>query len=106
MERANRQLTMLDPKTHAVHVRRHLLRDASFAVWYDANDILWTSGGGPVIGWINMKILDETGDVAKAQGWTAMILDTNGNGKRDEYVEPTSQWIQPRTSASSRAFTP
>ncbi len=25
---------------------------------------------------------------AKAQGWTPMILDTNGNGKRDEYVEP------------------
>ncbi len=24
----------------------------------------------------------------KSQGWTPMILDTNGNGKRDEYVEP------------------
>ena len=55
---------------------------------YDANDTLWTSGGGPVVGWINTKMLDETGDVAKSQGWTALILDTNGNGKRDEYVEP------------------
>ena len=35
-----------------------------------------------------MKIFDETGDAAKAQGWTPMILDTNGNGKRDDYVEP------------------
>ena len=25
---------------------------------------------------------------AKSQGWTALVLDTNGNGKRDEYVEP------------------
>ena len=24
----------------------------------------------------------------KSQGWTPMILDTNGNGKRDDYVEP------------------
>jgi hypothetical protein len=32
-------------------------------------------------------MLDETGDIAKSQGWTPMILDTNGNGKRDAYVE-------------------
>ena len=41
------------------------------------------------LGWINTKMLDETGDEAKSQGWTPFILDTNGNGKRDEgYVEP------------------
>src|ERR1051325_981816 len=55
---------------------------------FDANDVLWTSGGGQVVGWFDMKIYDQTGDVAKAQGWTPMILDTNGNGKRDDYVEP------------------
>ena len=33
-------------------------------------------------------MFDETGDEQKSQGWTAFILDTNGNGKRDEYVEP------------------
>jgi hypothetical protein len=55
---------------------------------YDQNNTLWTSGGGPVVGWINTKLFDETGDAAKAQGWTAMVLDTNGNGKRDAYVEP------------------
>src|SRR4030095_4493951 len=33
-------------------------------------------------------MFDETGDAEKSQGWTAIILDTNGNGKRDEYVEP------------------
>src|SRR6266699_1943518 len=34
------------------------------------------------------KKVDETGDEQKSQGWTALVLDTNGNGKRDEYVEP------------------
>src|SRR5262249_34447836 len=58
----------------------------------DANNTLWTSAGGPqsgVVGWLNRKMFDETGDEAKSQGWSALILDTNGNGKRDEdYVEP------------------
>src|SRR5258705_3681948 len=31
---------------------------------------------------------DETHDEVKSQGWTALVLDTNGNGKRDDYVEP------------------
>ena len=58
----------------------------------DANNTLWFSGGGantPVVGWFNTKLYDETGDEQKAQGWTPLILDTNGNGKRDEgYVGP------------------
>jgi hypothetical protein len=29
----------------------------------------------------------ETHDEVKSQGWTPIIVDTNGNGKRDEYVE-------------------
>jgi hypothetical protein len=88
LERTNRQLTMLDPKT-----KKYTFVDTCFGTHhlqfgYDANDTLWTSGGGQVIGWVNTKIFDETGDAAKAQGWTPFILDTNGNGKRDEYVEP------------------
>jgi hypothetical protein len=94
LERSNRQITMLDPKTG-----QYLFVDTCFATHhlqfgYDANDTLWTSGGGQVVGWINTKMLDETGDLAKSQGWTALILDTNGNGKRDAYVEP-NQPIDP-----------
>jgi hypothetical protein len=46
------------------------------------------SGGGQVVGWIDTKTFLETGDSAASQGWTAIILDTNGNGRRDEYTEP------------------
>ena len=56
---------------------------------YDANDTLWLSGTGPVAGWVNTKLFDETGDAAKSQGWSPFVLDTNGNGKRDDYVEPS-----------------
>jgi hypothetical protein len=41
-----------------------------------------------VLGWLNTKMFLETGDEVQSQGWTALILDTDGNGKRDAYVEP------------------
>jgi hypothetical protein len=54
----------------------------------DANNTLWTSGySGGVVGWLNTKMWDQTHDAAKSQGWTALVIDTNGNGKRDDYVE-------------------
>jgi hypothetical protein len=30
---------------------------------------------------------DQTHDEKKSQGWTALVLDTNGNGKRDPYLD-------------------
>jgi len=86
--RAGRHLAVYDPKTgRLTHIStcfstHHLM----FAE--DADNTLWTSGGGPVVGWLNTRMFDQTGDEEKSQGWTALILDANGNGKRDAYVEP------------------
>ena len=41
-----------------------------------------------MIGWLNSKMYLATGDEQKSQGWTALILDTNGDGKRGAYTEP------------------
>jgi hypothetical protein len=88
IERTNRHLAVYEPKT-----QKYTFVDTCFGthhpqLGYDANDTLWASGGGPVLGWLNTKMFLETGDAAKSQGWTAFVLDTNGNGRRDEYVEP------------------
>ena len=86
--RAGRHLQMWDPATKKLtHIStcfgtHHLM----FAE--DANNTLWTSGGGQVVGWLNTKMFEETGDEEKSQGWTALIMDTNGNGRRDAHVEP------------------
>ena len=56
-------------------------------------DQRWRPASG-VVGWLNRKMFEETGDEVKSQGWTPFILDTNGNGKRDEYVEP-DQPVEP-----------
>ena len=88
IERNGRQAAMLDPKT-----MKYTFIDTCFGTHhpqfgYDANDTLWFSGTGQVAGWLNTKLFLETGDAQKAQGWSPFILDINGNGKRDDYVEP------------------
>jgi hypothetical protein len=88
LDRSNRQVTILDPKTNKYTFVDTCFQTHHLQFGYDANDTLWTSGGGPVLGWVNTKLFNETGDAARAQGWTAFVLDTNGNGKRDDYVEP------------------
>ena len=99
IERAGRHLAVYDPKTKKLtHISTcfgtHHLMFAS-----DANNTLWTSGGGQVVGWLNRKMFDETGDEEKSQGWTALIVDSNGNGRRDAYTEPN----QPTDSGEGRA---
>ena len=95
----SRQVTVYDPKT-----KKFTMIDTCFGTHHlnfaeDANNTLWLSnntglGGAPnpelaLVGWINTKLFWQTGDAAKAQGWTPLIVDTNANGKRDEgYNQP------------------
>ena len=88
IEKNVRQVSMLDPKTMKYSFIDTCFGTHHLQFGYDANNTVWASGGGPVLGWINTKLYDETGDAAKSEGWTAFVLDTNGNGKRDDYVEP------------------
>jgi len=91
VEQANRHLSMYDPRTGKVTLISTCFPTHHLVFAEDANNTLWTSAGGPqsgVLGWLNRKMFEETGDEVRSQGWTAIVLDTNGNGKRDEYVEP------------------
>ena len=85
MDRSGRHLAVYDPAS-----KKYTPIDTCYSthhLQFDAQDRLWTSGGGPVLGWFDMKIWDATHDEQKAQGWTALVVDTNGNGKRDGYGE-------------------
>ena len=86
IERSNRQIQLWDPKTKKITTV-----DTCFGTHhlnFDDDNKLWFTGSGPVVAWFDTKVLDETGDEELAQGWTVQVLDTNGNGRRDEYVEP------------------
>jgi hypothetical protein len=91
LDEANRHLSMYDPATGKFTLISTCFPTHHLNFATDANQTLWTSAAGPqtpVVGWLNRKMFEETGDEQKSQGWTPFILDTNGNGKRDDYVEP------------------
>ena len=105
----SRQVTVYDQET-----KKFTFIDTCFGTHHlnfaeDANNTLWLSNNTQnelaVVGWVNTKLFWETGDAAKSQGWTPLIVDTNGNGKRDAYVEPNQPEDPPRTSVSDSAST-
>ncbi|MGB5085989.1 MAG: carboxypeptidase-like regulatory domain-containing protein [Methylocystis silviterrae] len=88
-----RQVSVYDPKT-----KKWSFIDTCFGSHHlnfaeDANNTLFLNNVGQgelaILGWVNTKKFWETGDAAQAHGWTALIVDTNGDGKRSEdYNEP------------------
>lgn len=89
----SRQVTVYDPKSN-----KFTTIDTCFGTHHlnfaeDADNTLWlsnnTQGKLAVVGWINTKKFWETGDAAASQGWTPLIVDTVGDGKR------TPQWNEP-----------
>jgi hypothetical protein len=82
-----RGLILYEPKT-----KETTTIDTCFTwghVNFDDHDVLWSSFGPTgVEGWFDTRIWDKTHDEKKAQGWSAFVLDYNGNGKRDAYTEP------------------
>ena len=80
IERSGRHTGYFDPEAQTF-----VLIDTCFGTHHlqfaeDENDTLYFSGGGQVIGWLNTKLYDETGDERRAQGWCPTVLDTNGDG--------------------------
>jgi hypothetical protein len=61
----------------------------------DENDTVYFSGGGQVIGWLDTKLYDATGDERAAQGWCPTVLDTNGDGVI------TKPWNEPARGGQS-----
>jgi len=95
----SRQVTVYDPKT-----KKFTFIDTCFGTHHlnfaeDADNTLWLSNNSQndlaVVGWVNTRKFWETGDAAQSQGWTALIVDTNGNGKRDEGYNEPGQPVDP-----------
>ena len=51
--------------------------------------MLYFSGGGPTIPWLNVKTWEATKDEEQSTGWCPTVLDTNGDGKI------TKPWNEP-----------
>jgi hypothetical protein len=104
IDRSSRQVAMFDPKT-----KEYKFIDTCFGTHhpqfgYDADNTLWLSGSGPVAGWVNTKVFDETGSAEKAVGWFPFVLDTNGNGKLDEFADKTEEGKDTRFNPGSGPY--
>jgi hypothetical protein len=94
LQRSGRQASFYDPKT-----QKFTLIDTCYATHHlqfdnDANETVYFNElSGPIVGWIDSKIYDETGDEQKAGGWCGQVLDTNGDGRI------TKPWNQPRAGS-------
>ena len=87
-DRTSRQLAVLDPSTGEYTFVDTCFSTHHLQFAYDEKNTLWTSGGGDVVGWLDTNKFMESGDAAASQGWAPLILDTNGNGRQDEWTEP------------------
>jgi hypothetical protein len=108
MNTSYRQAAFYDPKSGEYQTINTCFSTQHLNFARDANNTLYYSPGfpigGAVIGWLNTKLWLETKDEQKAQNWTPFILDTNGNGKRDEgYTEPGAP-IDPAKDARVNAY--
>ena len=89
INRSGRHTGYFDPEA-----QKFVLIDTCFGTHHlqfaeDDNDTLYFSGGGQVVGWLDTKMYDETGDERASQGWCPTVLDTNGDGTI------TAPWNEP-----------
>ncbi|MBP99431.1 MAG: hypothetical protein CL477_01995 [Acidobacteria bacterium] len=87
-----RQISYYDPGAE-----KFVLIDTCFETHHlqfaeDDDDTLWLSGSTDVVGWLNTRAYDETGDERASQGWCPTVVDTNGDGRI------TRPWNEPTTS--------
>lgn len=101
---SGRQASFFDPAT-----KKFTLIDTCYATHhvqvdndYPNEGIYFNELGGPIFGWIDSKIYDETKDEQKAVGWCGQVLDTNGDGK---ITKPWQTQQQGRAGDASVLYT-
>ncbi|MDD9888918.1 MAG: carboxypeptidase-like regulatory domain-containing protein [Gammaproteobacteria bacterium] len=87
--RSTRQASYYDPATEDFGLIDTCFGTHHLQFGFTDDRMLYFSGGGDVIGWINTRLWDETQDEKLSQGWCPMVVDTNGDGVI------TKPWNQP-----------
>jgi hypothetical protein len=94
---SNRQASVYDPATgefkliDTCFATHHLQFDTDADQTLYFNELL-----GPIVGWLNVREYDRTGDEQASQGWCPQVVDTNGDGKI------TKPWNKPGESDPRR----
>lgn len=86
---SNRHASAYDPKTGKFELIYTCFGTHHLQFGEDPNEMLYFSGGGPTVPWVNTKVWDQTHDEKQAVGWCPTVIDTNGDGKI------TKPWNEP-----------
>jgi|KBSMisStandDraft_5_1062788.scaffolds.fasta_scaffold05892_10 hypothetical protein len=82
LQSSGRQASYYDPKT-----KQFTLIDTCYSTHHLQFDndpdetVYFNELVGPMFGWIDTKVYEQTKDEQKAVGWCGQVLDTNGDGK-------------------------
>jgi hypothetical protein len=82
IQQSFRQVSFYDPRT-----KEFTLIDTCYSTHHlqfdtDADETLYLNElTGPIVGWVDTKVYEQTHDEQKAVGWCGQVLDTNGDGK-------------------------
>jgi hypothetical protein len=85
---SNRHASVYDPKTGKFELI-YTCFGTHHLQFSEDQSMLYFSGGGPTIPWVNAKVWNETKDEQKSTGWCPTVLDTNGDGRI------TKPWNEP-----------
>ncbi len=86
LNRAARHVAYYDPASEDVTLIDTCFNTHHLQFGFDDDDTLYTSSVSDVIGWINTRVLAETGDEQAAQGWCPTVVDTNADGRITDWT--------------------
>ena len=93
VERSGRQISFYDPATESFTLIDSCYGTHHLQFAEDDQDTLWFSGDPNVVGWLDTRHFDETGDEQASQGWCPTVIDSNGDGRI------TRPWNEPGEAA-------
>ena len=97
LERSGRNVSYYDPGTGEFTMVDTCFGTHHLQFAHDASETLYMGRpNGPVIGWVDTRELERSGDGRRAQGWCPTVVDTNGDGRI------TKPWNEPELVRGGR----
>ena len=95
VSRSGRQVSFYDPASETFTLLDSCYGTHHLQFAEDASDTLWFSGDPNVVGWLDTKMYDETGNEQASQGWCPTVIDTNGDGRITRPWNEPGQEVDP-----------
>ena len=86
LERAARHAAFFDPERESVELIDTCFNTHHLQFGFDDADTLYFSSVSDVVGWIDTKQYEQTGDEQASQGWCPTIVDTTGDGRIGQWT--------------------